>query len=204
MPCSAINVHKQPCGVSTKHRFCHIHAAKYVKLEKDLKLAHKVKKQTKELGAINIQMVEMKSKLIASEFEKDQASLESLRLKKEILMLKDLNSSLSEKNYSLKRQVKMSCIDSAKLLILSKRVLSLEDVNAQLESMKDDYDAYQTIRHFEYIHQQLLEMYGESNSINLIRSMKRDPKQAEIMLGYKPWKKYMRLKDERNALAHSL
>ena len=202
MPCSGKTSANKDCGIPTQKKYCHIHVAKYEKMERDAKLSYRVKEQTKILGRMNVQMDTIKTELSKEKSEKIEALLENERLKKELLMLKDEKEALQEKAYNLKREVKDGRLTMKTNQRLKKRVVELEDEHAQLVAMKDDYEAYQTIKHFEYIHHQLMKLYGETTAIGITLAMKRSPKMAESILGYKPWKKYNKMRDERNALAH--
>lgn len=223
MPCSGLNAAKKPCGIATKNKYCHIHLGQFLKTQKDAKLAHRVGEQKKALGQLNILVNTMKSDLTKEKSEKAEALKENERLKKELLMLKDENAALKEKTYKLKREVKDArltmksntqvesqvaelrlCLKSERQLNqrLKARVKELEDAADQMEAMRADYEAYQTIKHFEFIHHQMMTLYNQTNSIGVIKAMKRSPKMAEAILGYKPWNKYNKMKEERNALAH--
>jgi hypothetical protein len=204
MPCSGYNSAKKPCGISTKNKYCHIHSSKYEKLDKDAKLAHRVGEQKKVLGMMNIKMNDMKMKLSKEKSVKVEALLENERLKKELLMLKDENVSLKEKTYNLKREVKDLRLTMKSNERLKNRVIELEDSVDQMLSMKEDYEAYQMIKHFEYLHHQMMEIYGVESSVGVIKAMKRSPNQAESILGLKPWKKYNELRLQRNELAHTI
>jgi len=201
MVCSGLNVYNRPCGISTKNKYCHIHIAKYTKIDKDDKLSHRVVEQKKALHILNQQLDSARVTIKKERSMKSKAVLENERMKREIEMLKDRNRHLEEKTFKLKQENKDKRLANKEL---TNKVIEMNDQVDQLESMRDDYEAYQTIRCFEGIHNHLMKIYNQTNSYGVIRAMKRSPKEAEELLGNSPWKKYTKLKVERNALAHAI
>jgi len=159
MPCSARNAANRPCGISTKNKFCHVHARKMVKDEKDQKMAYKINQQKIELRRLNNVHIDMQKKI-----------------------------------FELEAQTKA----------LTKQVAILSDDNDMLSSMKDDFEAYQIIKNYEILFSKLSSIYKKDTAHEISRAMKDDPSKCFDDLGYRPWKRFNRLRLQRNAAAHLL
>lgn len=116
---------------------------------------------------------------------------------KELKRLNDVNSDLNQKIKYLINQVD-------ELNILRKEINKLKDENDLLLSMKEDYDSYQTIRNYERLHRKMSKIYNEDTARDITRAMKAEPSKCFEDLGYTPWKRFNRLRFERNAAAHLL
>lgn len=159
MPCSARNAANKPCGISTKNKYCHVHARKMIKEEKDEKMAYKIKQQKNELRRLFESNQEMKKKLLEVE---------------------------------------------SKNLDLTKKVVRLEDDVDMLSSMKEDYETYQLIKNYELLFSKMSSIYKKDTALEITKAMKEDPSKCFDDLGYQPWKRFNKLRLQRNAAAHLL
>lgn len=76
------------------------------------------------------------------------------------------------------------------------------DLTDKVEEMDPDYQRYQLIKKFESIYNKLLDLYAQTNAIDLAIALQANPSKAIPILGKDPINEYHSMRKTRNLLAH--
>lgn len=145
---------------------------------------------TKLINENNTLSQEIKQVNVCMDILRDTQHYEMIELKQQ---LKTANNKIKqqEKSTNLKKELK-------------EMKIKLDQCMNKINSMQSDYDSYQTIKKFEYIYNQLTDLYGIDTHLDLLDAMKFNPTKAQIILGANPIQKYNELRKTRNILAHDV
>lgn len=78
------------------------------------------------------------------------------------------------------------------------------DLTDKVEKMEPDYERYQLIKRFESIYSKLLDLYDQTNAIDLADALQMNPSKAMPILGKDPINTYHSMRKTRNLLAHAM
>jgi hypothetical protein len=78
------------------------------------------------------------------------------------------------------------------------------DLTDKVEKMEPDYERYQLIKRFESIYSKLLDLYDQTNAIDLADALQMNPSKAMHILGKDPINTYHSMRKTRNLLAHAM